>query len=316
MATKAQYDAITAAIIRSLEEGTIPWEKPWKSPRRDGFNPNVAHNAVSGKAYRGLNVITLWAVAEEQGYRSNTWLTFNQAKKLGGSVRKGEKSTLVFFWDFQEREVEDEKTGEVKKKKVAFVKMFSVFNIAQTEGVKLSKKIAAQQPDELPEDDGFDVIAAAEAVADNYLASANAPELAHHDQGRAYYSPVGDYIRLPRRTAFVSPEQYHSVKFHEIAHSTGHHSRLGRFAEDAAKLAPFGSEDYSFEELIAELSAAFLSSATGIDNTREHSAAYLASWLHVLKNDTSFISKAATQAQKVADLVLAASTEAAVEGSK
>lgn len=315
MATKAQYDAITKAIIASLEKGTIPWEKPWKSPRRDGFNPNTPHNAISGKAYRGLNVLTLWVVAEEKGYASASWLTFNQAKKAGGTVLKGEKSTLVFFWDSIIKSVEDEKTGKLLTKKVMFVKMFSVFNIAQTEGVTLPKKIAAQQPDEEPEEDGFDVIEAAESVAEAYLAS-TATELAHHDLDRAYYSPSGDYIRLPKRTAFISPEEYASVKFHEIAHSTGHHSRLGRFAEDTAKLAPFGSEDYSFEELIAELSAAFLSSATGIDNTREHSASYIASWLRVLKSDTSFISKAATQAQRVADLVLAASTEAAVEGSK
>ena len=122
MATKAQYDAVTAAIIRSLEEGTIPWEKPWKAPRRDGFNPNVHHNALTGKAYRGLNVITLWAVAEEQGYRSNTWLTFNQAKKAGGTVRKGERGTLISFWKFEAREERDEQTGEVTFKWVGFTR--------------------------------------------------------------------------------------------------------------------------------------------------------------------------------------------------
>ena len=178
MATKAQYDVLTKSIIASLERaketgGQAPWLKPWKSPRRDGFNPNGAHNAKTGKAYRGLNVITLWAVSDENGYRSNLWLTGKQAWELGGSIRKSETKnrTTVSWWDVITKEVEDEKTREVKVKKFFYVRFYSVYNIEQTEGVKLPKKIAAQQPDELPEDDGFDVIEAAQATVAADLAA-------------------------------------------------------------------------------------------------------------------------------------------------
>ena len=317
MATQAQYDVITKAIIAALDRGTVPWQKPWQKPRRDGFNPNIAHNAVTGKAYRGLNVVTLWAVSEEKGYRSNTWLTFKQAKQLGGSIRKGEKAATVTWWDVITKEVEDEKTREIKAKKIFYVRLYFVFNLEQTDGVTLPKKIAAQQPEELPEDDGFDVIDAAQSIVDGFLGSDNAPTLQHHDQDRAYYSPVGDYVRLPLRTAFQEPSGYYATAFHELGHSTGHHTRLKRLDKDAAKLAPFGSEDYSKEELVAELTSAFLSAEVGVDNTRANSASYIAGWLRVLKDDTSLVSKAATKAQQAANLILSGSREPEVvtEGS-
>jgi antirestriction protein ArdC len=253
----------------------------------------------------------LWAEAEEHGYRSNSWLTYKQAAQLGGNVRKGEKSTTISFWKFDVKDVEDEKTGEVKRKQVMYLRMYGIFNLEQTDGVKLPKKIAAQQPDELPEDDGFDVVEAAQTVVDGYLNSDNAPGFKHHGVDRAYYNITQDYIRLPLRSAFREPSGYYATAFHEMGHSTGAASRLNRFdPESTGDMAPFGSATYSKEELVAELTSAYLSAETGIDNTLEDSAAYIAGWLRVLKNDSSMVSKAATKAQQAANLILSASTEA------
>jgi antirestriction protein ArdC len=300
MATEKQYKAITRSILASLKNGSVPWQKPWKAPRR-GFNPNVQHNAVSGRPYRGMNVITLWAESAENGYESNAWMTYKQAQKLGGNVKRGQSGTTVSFWKFEEVEEVDPVTKKTKRTRRVTLRMFYVFNLDQTEGCKLPKR-KASGADEEP----FDVIELAQGVADNYVQNGG-PSLAYDGIDSAYYRPATDAVHVPEFKQFNSPGEAYATLFHELGHSTGHESRLDRL-DPGVKLAAFGSEDYSKEELVAEFTAAFLCAETGIDNTRDNSVAYIANWLRVLDNDPKMAMQAASKAQKASDLILSAST--------
>ena len=301
MVSEKQYQAITASIIKSLERGTVPWKKPWKAPRH-GHNPNMPFNGSTGKNYKGLNILSLWAEAAEHGFESNAWLTYRQAVNLKGNVRKGERSTTLHFWKAPERTVEvDDTTGEVVKHSGRWLLvMFRVFNLEQCDGVVLPKRAADISDDAEP----FDVIQLAEGVVDGYITN-DGPSLSFGG-GSAYYRPSADAVQMPELRQFNAPEGFYSTLYHELGHSTGHTSRLDRLDQDV-KLAAFGSEDYSAEELVAELTSAFLCAETGIDNTLENSAAYIASWLKVLKNDLGMVQQAASKAQKASVLILEAS---------
>ena len=302
MASTKQYEFVAKNIIEALERGAAPWRKSWKAPSR-GYNPNLHHNAFSGKAYRGLNPWTLEAVADKHGYDSKLWLTFNQAAKAGGKVKKGEKGTTVYFWKFDKgiKAVPDPKTGEevTQVRRSVMLRMYYVFNLEQTEGVKLPKKYTKQEEDEQP----FDVIELAQAIVDNYIANGG-PTLKHDGYDRAYYRPANDSIHLPEQSQFDSNDEYYSTNFHELGHSTGHESRLNR--HDNRLQHSFGSEAYSKEELVAEFTSAYLCAQSGIDNTLENSAAYIASWLAALKADPSMALLAAGKAQAAADHILQA----------
>jgi len=301
MATNKQYQAITASIIRALENGTVPWQKAWKAPR-PGHNPNAHHNAVTGRNYAGLNVITLWAEAAQHGYESAAWLTYNQAAQLGGNVKRGERSATVSFWKPLESESVDPVTREVTISKRWMLKMYGVFNVDQTEGVTLpTRRDTADDVEPEP----FDVVQLAQGVVDGYINNGG-PSLSYTGGNEAYYRPSKDEVRVPELAQYNSPGEAYSTIFHELGHSTGHESRLKRL-EPGVKLAPFGSEDYSREELVAELTAAYLCAETGIDNTLANSAAYIASWLRVLQNDPKMVTQAAGKAQKAAAWVLDAS---------
>jgi antirestriction protein ArdC len=302
MATAAQYQAVTRSILEALENGAVPWQRPWKAPTAAG-NPNLNHNAVTGRQYSGMNVLTLWSVAAAKGYQSAAWLTFNQAEKLGGTVKKGEKSTVVYFWNVGSKDILNPDTGKVERKQTFSLVMYRVFNTEQTEGCKFPVK-RDTIPDVAPEP--FDVNELAKGVVDNYVANGG-PTFATQAQLRAYYRPDTDAVVVPTMEQFKNTGSAYSTIFHELGHSTGHVSRLNRF-DPSVQLAAFGSEDYSKEELIAELTAAFLSAETGIDNTRENSVAYIANWLKVLKDDPRMVMQASTKAQKAANLILAAST--------
>ncbi len=279
------YQIITNQIVELLEQGTCPWRRPWV----DG----PATRSYHGRAYRGINAMLLSAVASARGLRG-CWLTFNQVKKLGGYVKKGSKGVPVSFWKWID-EVDDggDKTGRT----FPICRYYTVFSICQTEGIEepawVAKGAAASED--------VDPIDTAEAIWEGYQGR---PELAHGGD-RACYRPLADTISMPHRGQFETAAAYYSTLFHEATHSTGHKRRLDRPGVSHGAAA-FGSETYSREELVAEMGAAFLDGAAGIDTEglTENSAAYLQSWIRVLKGDPKLAVVAGAQAQKAADHIL------------
>lgn len=267
------YEKITDQIIAKLESGTIPWQKPWAG----GGRPK---NIVSKKQYRGINVFLLGC----SRFNSPYWMTYKQAQEKGGQVRKGEKGQTVIFWKFLEKK-ED---GDEKSKSIPMLKTYTVFNLEQIDG------ITAQDENIKPLD--FHPIRECEKIVHSYKEK---PEIKHNEP-RAYYQPSGDFVNMPKAELFKTEEEYYSTLFHELAHSTGHESRLDRNIGNSH----FGSKDYSKEELVAEMSAAMLCGLAGIENTTiDNSAAYIASWLKVLKSDKKILVQAGGQAQKACDMI-------------
>lgn len=285
------YEAITAEIIGELEKGSIPWRQPWI-----GGSPA---NLLSKKDYRGVNYFLLSMKAQSKKYQSRYWLTFLQAKQLGGHVKSGEKGTQVVFWKFLSEESKNEVSGEVSEKRIPMLRAYTVFNLDQTEGVKVPKGAVIVENDISP-------IESAETIVKGYVTG---PTIETGD-ARAYYRPSADTVNMPRRELFNSPEEFYSTLFHELTHSTGHERRLNR--EGIAEAHFFGEEIYSKEELIAEMGAAFLCGTAGIANsaTVQNSGAYLKSWLKVLRADKRLVVTAAAQAQKAADHILGRKWEA------
>lgn len=289
------YAAVTEKILLALDRGIVPWRRPWKT----AGTSNLHRNLVSGKAYRGGNQWVLMATAAIEGYASPYWLTFKQAKALGGTVRKGEKSTMVYYWKITRFETDEvDSHGRPVYKTIPLLKYFSVFNLEQTEEIRLP---AHAQPSEEPVAE-FDPIEAAQAVIDEMP---NAPSI-QHGGDRAYYSPRLDHVQLPMPEQFVTTEAYYSTAYHELAHATGHESRIGReFGKQ------FGSDPYAKEELIAEFTAAMLCGVVGLDTGEfTASAAYLQSWAKRFQNDKKLLVQAGGQAQKAADYIRGVSYEA------
>jgi antirestriction protein ArdC len=273
------YQIITDQIIRQLEQGVAPWRKPWRA--------EVPLNLISGKPYRGLNVFLL----ASQGYASRYWLTLNQANKLGGRVKKGEHSTLVMFWHIGEERKVRSADGSERKQTPFLLRYYRVFNVCQTEGIADKLGLGNSSP-RVPS------LEQCESIVDRMP---NRPAIEKSD--RAWYRPSTDKVGMPARELFHSSEEYYSTLFHELTHSTGHASRVGR--EGIEQLNAFGSESYSREELVAEMGAAMLCGFAGISpHTLENSAAYLQSWLRALKSDSRMVVTAASAAQKAADYIL------------
>lgn len=279
-------DVITQNVIAMLEDGTAPWRKPWTA----GSRPR---NIVSNRPYTGINVFLTAA----QGFESPFWMTFKQMKTLGGQLKDGAKSTAVIFYTTTEKE--DRETGKIKKSFI--LRFYKVFNLEQTEGVRVPKGRVTETPVDV------DPIEAAEAIWSGY---ADGPSLGFGGDS-AHYVPALDAITLPPRSSFTGSPEYYSTLFHEAGHSTGHADRLNRW--DDSHDHRFGCSDYGREELIAEMTAAFLAGEAGIaQDTLPNSAAYLASWIRTLKGEPQLIVKAAAAAQKAADRILGRSaTEAA-----
>ena len=279
------YEVITDRIIAMLEAGTVPWQKPWS------VTTGLPRNLVSKKPYRGMNVLLLHAMS----YESPFWLTFRQAKELGGSIKKGEKACPVIFGKRQE--TEDEITGE--KSHYTVLRLYSVFNVAQCEGLKNIPAPAAAP-------------ATVNTTAEEIVAlMPKRPEI-KHGLAKAFYTPSVDIVAMPDRARFDTEAGYYATLFHELTHATGHPSRLNR--PTLTKTAGFGSNPYCREELVAELGAAFLCGHAGIENTIQNSAAYLQNWLEALQNDNKLIVQAAAQAQKAADFILGTKFEDAIAG--
>jgi antirestriction protein ArdC len=274
------YEIITNIILKKLEEGTIPWQKPWNTQE------SMPRNLVSKKEYQGINAFILGC----QHYSSPYWLTFKQCKDLGGNIRKSAQGTPVVYWNWQEIE-ED---GETEKK-VPFMRYYTVFNVAQCENIPEDKIPATTEATTTH----IDKIMQCEGIFENWE---DKPEIRHGEQ-KAYYRPFSDLINMPQVETFTNSEEYYSTLFHELTHSTGHEKRLNR--QGITEIAPFGTPLYSKEELVAEMGAAFLCGFTGIEYaTIDNSAAYIQGWLKKLKDDKKLVIIAATQAQKAVNYIL------------
>lgn len=286
MAKLDSYDAVTNAIVALLESGTKPWEPRWIAGGTAGL---VLPRRVTGEAYRGINVLLLWAAADERGFRADQWMTFKQAVELGGNVRKGEKGTNIVF--FKKLTVADraDPTGEAEKQ-IPMLRTYTVFNVEQIENLparfapRLVELVGGKERDD-----------AAEAA----LRSSGA-DIRESGDG-AYYAPGADFVNMPTFDRFHTVGGFLATLAHELCHWTGHKSRL-----DRDQINTFGSKDYAFEELVAEIGAAFIGARLGIVGEHiDNHAAYLASWLKALRNDKRAIFRAAALAQAAADLVLA-----------
>ena len=268
------YEIVTEQVIKQLESGVAPWRKPWRT--------EMPCNLVSQKPYRGLNVFLL----ASQGYASRHWLTFSQANKLGGKIKRGEHSSLVTFWHVGDERLD----AEGKKTRPFLLRYYRVFNLCQTTGIA-EKLGLGESPRPAAS------IEQCEAIV---TAMPNAPRM--EQSSAAWYRPSTDTVGMPARGLFSSTEEYYSTLFHELTHSTGHASRIGR--EGIEILNTFGSESYSREELIAEMGAAMLCGVTGIaPATLQNSAAYLKTWIERLKSDSRLLVSAASAAQKAADYI-------------
>lgn len=268
------YQTVTDRIIAELENNVVPWRKPWQTA-------GLAISRTTGKPYSLLNQMLLG--------RAGEYLTFKQVQAEGGCVRKGEKAKMVVFWKFIEKE--DEETGETKQ--VPFLKYYNVFHIDQCEGI--SAKHEAKMPEVVEAD------AEAETIIADYV-KREGVTIENQEGNSAYYQPLTDRIVLPLMKQFKETAEYYSTAFHEMVHSTGHEKRLARL--DAP--AHFGSEDYSKEELIAEIGSSALVHHCGLEtpSSFRNNAAYIQNWLSVLRNDKRFIVSAAGKAEKAVNFIL------------
>lgn len=282
MAKKSVAQIVTEQILSQIDKGEIPWHKPWKAT---GGLPR----SIRGKAYRGANIILLGMTG-----RPGPWLTYKEAERQGGNVKKGEKGSMVVFFKFLEKEGK-----EGKKDRIPLMRYYKVFSLEQCEGVQEPSWLAKERAEEATKE--HTPIEQAEAV---WKAYEDKPKV-DHGGGRACYFPFLDKINMPKPEAFETPEAYYSTLFHEGVHSTGHESRTGRL-EGAKAVAPFGSEDYSKEELVAEIGSAMLAAHAGIDcpDVARNSVAYLQNWSKKLRDDPNLFPRACSAAQKAVDYMI------------
>ena len=312
------YDEVTARIVAQLEAGCVPWVQPWDAA---AFAPGLPQNADSGRSYSGINILILWGEAAARGFTSQRWLTFRQAQRAGGAVRKGEKGTTIFYAARFAPKGEKEGNGEgdgdggagtapsrgggmsgggggersESKRTVAFLKRLTVFNVDQCEDLPERCRAGAR-----PET--RQTVPIAEA-----LIAATGADI-RIGGNEAYYSPRHDFIAVPPQQAFCAQIDYYRTALHELGHWTGHASRLGRDQSGA-----FSSAAYGREELCAELASACLCASLGIKPTVRH-ADYIGAWLGIMRADSRAIFKAASHASKAADYLLAFAPERAAIG--
>lgn len=283
------YEAITNRIIAELEKGIIPWVKPWAGTS-DG---PIKH--TTGKPYSILNQFLLGEPGE--------YLTYKQAQAEGGNVKKGAKGRMVVFWTMLQTTKKDsagnvvlDNNGLPVAKSIPILKYYTVFNIKDCEGINPKWDKPEDKHDVQP-------IEAAQAVLDGYINREHI-KLVNEKGDRAFYRPADDEIHLPLMEQFADAVAYYDTAFHEATHSTGHRSRLNRTM--ASALAPFGSEDYSKEELVAEIGSCGIMNQLGLETEQSfrNNAAYIQSWLKALKNDKRMIVSAAGKAEKAIALIM------------
>ena len=280
------YQSVTDRIVSSLEQGVRPWMKPWNAEHAAGRITRPLR--ANGIAYQGINVLVLWSEAITKGYSAPIWMTFRQALELNAHVRKGERGSTVVYASTITRNGRDE-AGEESEQSIPFLKSYTVFNVEQIEDLPPQYHAVAE-----PRLDPVQRIERADAFFAATRASIK------HGGNRAYYNIGSDFVQMPAFEAFRDAESYYATLAHECTHWTRHDSRLAR--EYGRK--HWGDAGYAMEELVAELGSAFL--CADLDLTpeiREDHAAYIASWLEVLKNDKRAIFSAAAHAQRAADFL-------------
>jgi len=276
------YAEVTNRIVSALEAGVTPWIRPWSMD----FDPTPI-NAVSRRCYRGINVVLLTLEVQSRGYSRNAWMTYRQAIELGAQVRRGESGTTAIFYKLHElanpttvEQIESEKTSKV----ISFLRWYTVFNVAQIDGLpdrlKVKEALTAWDPHRT-----------AEALLRESCARIQ------HGGAEAYYSPPDDRIQLPERGTFADAASYYATALHELVHWTGHPGRLNRNLGRR-----FGEAAYAMEELIAEMGSAFLCATCYLEGQLRH-ANYIGNWLKVLKSDKRAVFTAAAKAQAAVDFV-------------
>ena len=272
------YEMVTDRIIEQLEKGVVAWQKPWTGVH-DG-----AYNRISNKPYSLLNQMLLSKTGE--------YASFKQWTELGGHIRKGEKAEIVTFWKIQPIEEENE-DGEKVTQQIPLLRYYNVFHISQVEGVE-PKSIDLNELQPIEE---------AERIKIEYMKREHI-KILEKVTDKAFYSPLLDYIQIPCKEQYQNIEEFYSTLFHEMTHSTGHKVRLDR--EDVKDCMYKGDENYSKEELCAELGSAFLINKLGIESSKSfnNSTAYIQSWLRVLRNDKKFIISASSRAEKAVKYIL------------
>jgi len=284
--TKSLYDQVTDRIIAELEEGRLPWVQPWD---RAGASAGLPRNAGTGRCYSGINVLILWSAVTGAGYGSQAWLTYKQAEALVGHVRKGEQGETVCYADrfTPKTEAERAATDGDAARQVAFLKRFTVFNVDQCEGLpEMLPGIVAPLPER-------EIIPHAEVLIDATGADVRI------GGDRAFYAPDPDFVQMPQPQLYRVPIDFYRTAFHELGHWTGHASRLGR-----DQSGRFGDAFYAREELVAEMTSAFVCAELSISPSVRH-ADYIGSWLDVLREGNRAIFRAASAASKAADFLLA-----------
>lgn len=291
------YARVTDRIVEDLSRGVRPWAKPWTAPAGQERARITLPLRGNGTPYRGINVLLLWGAALERGFSAPMWMTYRQAQELGGQVRKGESGSLVVFANRVTRTETGDDGADVERE-IPVMKGYTVFNVEQIDGLPERFRL---RPAPLP-DAGEPVAPGAPAIephaeAEAFFAGTGADF--RHGGAQAFYAPSRDLIQLPPVAAFRDAEAYAATRAHELVHWTGHPSRNAR-----AFGKRFGDQAYAFEELVAELGAAFLCAHLGVTaQVREDHAAYLSHWLQVLQRDKRAIFTAATHAQRAVDFL-------------
>lgn len=288
---KDLYQQITDQIVEALEQGMMPWQRPWDN----GFPSMVIPcNGESGRLYSGINVLLLWMSSLQKGFKQRKWVTFQGANHLGGQVRAGEKSTVIIFYKKKQFEEKDndgnivfDKNGEPKTKSLVSIRGHHLFNIEQCDGLeKYHEEISEPETSsEMISRPDLDVLPARMGM-----------QLYNKAQDRACYIPKRDCIVMPDFEKFNTADDYYATLLHECGHATGHKDRLDR--DGVARFDKFGSERYAFEELIAELTSAFTCAHMNVCNNISQNAAYIDHWIQALKSDKKAIFRASSQARE------------------
>ena len=283
------YQEVTDKIVAELDAGAAPWLCPWTKSKANGTGI-MPSNAITGRGYRGINVCILWGERDAKGYERNQWLTYKQAQAAGAQVRKGERATEIVFT--KKLNVKDRETDE--EKQISMLRPYWVFNAAQVDGLPEPTDTTPQTPEHRHHH------------AECFIAATGA--VIKHGGNEACFIPSLDYIQMPPFGAFTTVEGYYAVCLHELGHHSGHTSRL-----DRNLTGRFGTRAYAAEELIAELTSAFLCAHLGIEGELRH-AGYIKTWAELLRHDNRAIFTAAAKAQQAADFLRGFSEEEGHEG--
>jgi antirestriction protein ArdC len=289
---------VTNDIIRLLEQGVAPWQKPWTAQH----SISIPFNPTTSKPYRGGNILVLTVAAMRRGYDDPRWATYRQASNEGWQVRRGEKGTQIEFWDVKPARKETEEgrdQPDSRESQRLIHRVYTVFNAQQMDG---SPPIHVQRPT------GFEVVEAGENILKN-----SGVQIFHDQADRAFYNRRFDTIHLPPKSAFQHAEPYYGTACHELIHATGHESRLNRETLNKSRGFSTSDESYSREELVAEIGSMMLAAEKGIPHDPEQHAAYVGSWIAALRNDKNEIFRAASGASAATDYILDRDRNRAIE---